>query len=159
MGQEGLAGLPVLLGGMSYSHQVLVQVAGTAWWLPAALLLTEFHRQSVLHGLLLRYIQAMLTQARQNGACHRFHTTEARLARWLLLASDSLGADTFRLAPACLGQMLGLHPTDATVAAGVFSQAGFVRYRRGRMTLVDRAGLEAFACECYGVVRAAFAAV
>ena len=159
VGQEGLAGLPVLLGGTSQSHQAIVQVAGTAWRLPAAPLVTEFNRRSVLHGLLLRYLQAMLTQAGQNGACNRFHPTEVRLARWLLLVSDSLGTDTFRLTYAVMGIMLGVRRASVTVAVGALSQAGWVRYSYGRLTLVDRAGLEAFACECYGVVRDAFAVV
>ena len=159
VGQEGMAGLPVLLGGMSHSHQALVQVAGKAWRLPAAPLRTEFNRGSVLHDLLLRYTQAMLTQAAQNGVCNRFHPTEARLARWLLLTADGLGADTFRLTHEVISIMLGVRRAGVTVAAGVLSQAGWVSYSRGRLTLVDRAGLEDFACECYGVVRDAFAVV
>ncbi|MBD2077282.1 Crp/Fnr family transcriptional regulator [Phormidium sp. FACHB-592] len=159
VGQEGLAGLPVLLGGTSHSHQAIVQVTGKAWRLPAEQLLTEFNRQEFLYGLLLRYLQAMLTQVAQNGACNRFHTTEERLARWLLLVSDSLGADTFLLTHEFISKMLGVRRASVTVAASVLSQAGWVGYHRGCMTLVDRAGLEDFACECYGVVRAAFAAV
>ncbi len=159
VGQEGLAGLPVLLGGTSHSHQAVVRVAGTAWRLPAAQLMTEFNRQEVLYGLLLRYTQATLTQAAQNGACNRFHTTEVRLARWLLLVSDGLAADTFRLTHEFIGQMLGVRRAGVTAAAGVLQQAGWVHYHRGHITIVDRAGLEAFACECYGVVRDAFAAV
>jgi CRP-like cAMP-binding protein len=159
VGQEGMAGLPMLLGGTSHSHQAMVQVAGKAWRLPAELLLTEFNRGSALHDLLLRYTQAMLTQAAQNGVCNRFHTTEERLARWLLLTADCLGADTFRLTHEVLGTMLGVRRAGVTVAAGVLNQAGLVHYNRGRMTLVERAALEDFACECYGVVHDAFAAV
>lgn len=159
VGREGLAGLSVLLGGMSHSHYAIVQVAGNAWRLPTEQLLTEFNRESALHDLLLRYTQAMLTQTAQNGVCNRFHTTEERLARWLLLVSDGVGADTFLLTHEFISTMLGVRRAGVTVAAGVLSQAGWVRYHRGRMTLVDRAGLEDFACECYGVVRAAFTAV
>ncbi|CAA9423657.1 cAMP-binding proteins - catabolite gene activator and regulatory subunit of cAMP-dependent protein kinases [uncultured Leptolyngbya sp.] len=159
VGQEGMAGLPVLLGGTSHSHQAMVQVAGKAWRLPAKPLLTEFNRGLALHDLLLRYTQAMLTQTAQNSVCNRFHTTEVRLARWLLLTADGLGADTFRLTHEVISIMLGVRRAGVTVAAGVLSQAGWVRYSRGRITIVDRTGLEAFACECYGVVHAAFAAV
>ncbi|MBD2036842.1 Crp/Fnr family transcriptional regulator [Leptolyngbya sp. FACHB-321] len=159
IGQEGMAGLPVLLGGTSYSHQAMVQIAGKAWRLPAELLLTEFNRGAALHDLLLRYTQAMLAQTAQNSVCNRFHTTEVRLARWLLLTADGLGADTFPLTHEVISIMLGVRRAGITVAAGVLSQAGWVRYYRGRITIVDRAGLEDFACECYEVVRDAFAAV
>ncbi|MBD2037369.1 Crp/Fnr family transcriptional regulator [Leptolyngbya sp. FACHB-321] len=159
VGQEGMAGLPVVLSGISHSQQAVVQVTGKAWRLPAEKLLTEFKRLEFLHSLLLRYMQAMLTQAAQGGACNRFHTTEERLARWLLLVSDSLGADTFPMTHASISKMLGVRRAGVTVAAGVLSQAGWVRYQRGCMTLVDRTGLEDFVCECYGVVHGAFAAV
>lgn len=159
VGQEGMAGLPVLLGGTSYSYQAVVQIAGNAWRLPAKQLLTEFHRGSVLHDLLLRYTQAMLTQTAQNGVCNRLHTTEERLARWLLLTADCLGSDTFRLTHNVLGIMLGIRRSGVTEAAGALSQAGWLSYSRGRITLVDRAGLEDFTCECYGVVHKALAAV
>ncbi|MBD2077286.1 Crp/Fnr family transcriptional regulator [Phormidium sp. FACHB-592] len=159
VGQEGMAGLPMLLNGTSNSHDAIVQVAGKAWRLPAAVLLTEFHCGSALHGLLLRYTQAMLTQATQNSVCNRFHTTEERLARWLLLVSDGVGADTFLLTHEFIAKMLGVRRAGVTVAAGVLDQAGLLRYHRGCMTLVDRAGLEDFTCECYGVVHDAFAAV
>ena len=159
VGQEGMSGLPVLLGGTSCSHHAVVQIAGNAWRLPAERLMTEFNRREVLHGLLLRYTRAMLTQTAQNGVCNRFHTTEVRLARWLLLVSDGLGADTFRLTHEFIGKMLGVRRAGVTVAAGILSQAGLLRYHRGHITITDRAGLENFACECYGVVRDAIAAV
>ena len=90
VGQDGMAGLPVLFGGSNHSHEAIVQIAGTAWQLPAENLLTEFQRGEALHDLLLRYVQAVLTQAMQSSVCNRFHTTEVRLARWLLLVSDCL---------------------------------------------------------------------
>ena len=159
VGQEGMAGLPVLLGGTGHSHHAVVQVAGKAWQLPAKRLLTEFNRGEALHDLLLRYMQAMLAQTAQTVVCNRFHTTEERLARWLLLTADCLAADTFLLTHEVISITLGVRRAGVTVAAGILSQAGLVSYHRGRMTIVDRPGLEDFACECYEVVRDAFAAV
>ncbi len=159
VGQDGMAGLPVLFGGRNDSHYALVQVAGKAQRLRAGKLLTEFHRGEALHDLLLRYVQAVLTQAAQAAVCNRFHTIEARLARWLLSASDCLATDTFPLTHEFISQMIGVRRAGVTTAAGVLNQAGLIRYSRGRITILDRVSLEAFACECYGVVREALAAV
>ncbi|SRR5579883_630917 len=159
VGQEGMVGLPVLLGGTSHNQQAVVLVAGKAWRLPAEPLLTEFYRGEALHGLLLRYVQARLTQTTQIGVCNRFHTIEARLARWLLSVSDCLAADTFSLTHEFISQRLGVRRAAVTTAAGMLNRAGLISYSRGHITLLDRAGLEAFACECYGVVRQALTAV
>ena len=156
VGQEGMTGIPVLLGGMTKAHRAFVQVAGEAWRLKAPVLQTEFDRGGALQKLLLRYFQALFTQVAQTGVCNRFHTTEERLARWLLLVSDCVQSETFALTQEFIAQMIGVRRAGVTVAAGALSQAGLVRYTRGQIKIVDRQGLEDFSCECYSVVREEF---
>ncbi len=156
VGQEGMAGMPVLLGGMTKANRAFVQMAGEAWQLKATVLQTEFDRGGALQKLLLRYFQALFTQVAQTGVCNRFHTTEERLARWLLLVADCVQSDTFLLTQEFIAQMIGVRRSGVTVAAGMLSHAGLIHYTRGRIQITDRAGLEEFSCECYGVVRNEF---
>jgi CRP-like cAMP-binding protein len=153
VGQEGMAGILVILGGMTKAHRAIVQVADSAVRLNATVLKAEFDRGGALQTLLLRYLQTLLTQATQTLACNRFHPIEERLARWLLVVQDSLQTNEFLLTQEFIGQMLGVRRSSVTVAAGNLSQANLINYTRGRITILDRAGLEDFSCECYGIIR------
>jgi CRP-like cAMP-binding protein len=157
VGQEGMAGLPALLSGTTKAHHAFVQMAGQAWRLKTTALKAEFDRGGSFQTLLLRYFQSLLTQVAQAGVCNRFHTIEERLARWLLLVSDCVQAEEFPLTQEFISHMIGVRRAGVTVAAGVLNQAGLIRYTRGRIKITDRAGLEAFSCECYQRVRAEFA--
>jgi CRP-like cAMP-binding protein len=153
VGQSGMVGILAILGGMTKAHRAIVQVADSALRMNATVLRTEFNRGGTLQRLLLRYIQTLLAQATQTLACNRFHPTEERLARWLLLVQDSIQSDEFLLTQEFIGQMLGVRRSSVTIAAGNLSQAGLINYKRGKITIVDRAGLEEFSCECYSVIR------
>ena len=157
VGQEGMAGLPVLLGGMTKAHHAFVQVAGEGWRLKTAVLQAEFDRGGAFQKILLRYAQALFAQVAQTGVCNRFHPIEERLARWLLLVSDCVQAEEFSLTQEFIAQMIGVRRAGVTVAAGTLSQAGLIHYTRGRIKITDRAGLEDFSCECYKMVREEFA--
>lgn len=157
VGYEGMSGVPVLLSGMTKAHRAFVQISGEAWRLKATVLQSEFDRGGALQKLLLRYLQAMLTQVAQSGVCNRFHTTEARLARWLLLVSDCIRSETFPLTQEFIAQMIGVRRAGVTVAAGMLSQAGLIHYTRGQIKIVDRQGLEALSCECYRIVQDEYA--
>lgn len=156
VGHEGMAGIPLLLGGMTKVHRSFVQMAGEAWRLKATVLQAEFDRGGALQKLLLRYLQSLFTQIAQTGVCNRFHTTEERLARWLLLVADCISSDEFPLTQEFISQMIGVRRAGVTVAAGALSQAGLIRYTRGHISIVDREGLENFSCECYGMVQEEF---
>lgn len=153
VGQEGMAGLPALLGGMTKAHHAFVQIAGEAWKLKTTVLQTEFNRGGAFQRILLRYFQALFTQVAQTGVCNRFHPIEERLARWLLLVADCVRSDEFLLTQEFIAQMIGVRRAGVTVAAGTLNQAGLIYYTRGHIKIIDRPGLEEFSCECYRVVR------
>jgi CRP-like cAMP-binding protein len=157
VGNEGLVGLAALLGAEASESQTLAQIPGTALRLPAALLAAEAAARPALRRLLDRYTQAYITQVSQGAACNRLHGIEARCARWLLMTHDRVGgADAFPLTQEFLAIMLGVRRAGVSVAAGALQDAGLIRYRRGGIRVLDREGLEAAACECYGVVRRQF---
>lgn len=153
VGQEGVVGIFALLGSRTKAHRAFVQVAGSAMRIDAAVLKTEFERGGALQRLLLRYLQLLLTQISQTGVCNRFHNTEERLARWLLLVRDCVQSNEFLLTQEFIGEMLGTRRSSVTVAAGSLSQAGLISYSRGRIRILDDEALEDFSCECYGVIR------
>jgi CRP-like cAMP-binding protein len=157
VGQEGMAGILAILGDKTKGHRAFAQIAGSAMRMDAAVLRTEFERGGPLQRLLLRYFQGLLTEAAQGIACNRFHTAEERLARWLLMVRDCMQANEFNLTQEFMGQMLGMRRSSVTVAAGNLSQAGLIRYNRGRITILDHQGLEDFSCECYRVIQSEFA--
>lgn len=157
VGNEGMVGVPVFLGAMQMAGQGFVQVSGSAWRLPAGVLREEVRRGGALSRLLGRYTQALFTLVAQSSACNRKHTVEQRCARWLLMTHDRVQADTFDLTQLFLSQMLGVRRATVTEAAGALQARGLIEYTRGRMTIVDRAGLEAASCPCYGIIRAEFA--
>lgn len=156
VGQEGMTGIPALLGGMTKAHRAFVQIAGEGWRVKVSVIQAEFERGGPLQKLLLRYFQALFTQVAQTGVCNRFHTTEERLARWLLIVADCVQSDSFPLTQEFISQMIGVRRAGVTVAAGALSQAGLIRYSRGQINIINRHGLEDFSCECYETVRDEF---
>jgi CRP-like cAMP-binding protein len=153
VGNEGVAGLPVVLGVRVSLNRGLVQSAGTATRMKAAALRREFNRDGALQRLLHRYLHSLLTQISQSAVCNRFHTADARLARWLLMTHDRVESDEFRLTQEFLSNMLGVRREAVSKAAGALQKRGFVNYSRGHITVLNRAGLEATACQCYRVIR------
>ncbi len=156
VGKEGMVGIPVFLGGISTCSYAFVQVEGSAMRMKASRLKAEFNRSGQLQNLLLRYTQALFTQVSQSVACNRFHTVEERLARWLLIVRDNLDSDTFLLTQEFISQMLGTRRAGVTVAAGILSHAGIIRYSRGKITILKPEELEATSCECYRVIKNEF---
>ncbi|MBA3714921.1 MAG: winged helix-turn-helix domain-containing protein, partial [Pyrinomonadaceae bacterium] len=120
------------------------------------LLLTEFNRGGVLQNMLLRYVNSLIAQVSQTAACNRLHTVEERLARWLLMTRDRTHGDELPLTHEFIAQMLGTRRAGVTGAAIALQTEGFIRYSRGNITIIDRAGLEGFACECYKIVKKEF---
>lgn len=156
VGKEGMVGLPVIWGGSTTTTRAFVQMADSGIRMKASLLKTEFERGGQLQSLLLRYMQALHTQISQTAACNRLHMVEARLARWLLSVHDRMQTDSFPLTQEFISQMLGTRRAGVTEAAGVLSDAGMIRYTRGRITILNRKELEATTCECYGIVKGEF---
>lgn len=157
VGNEGMAGVPVFLGAMQMAGQAFVQVPGSAWRLHARALREEVRRGGALSRLLGRYTQALFTLVAQSSACNRKHAVEQRCARWLLMTHDRVDGDTFELTQHFLSQMLGVRRATVSEAAGALQDRGLIQYTRGRITVLDRPGMEAAACACYGIIRAEFA--
>ncbi|MES2917997.1 MAG: Crp/Fnr family transcriptional regulator [Pseudomonadota bacterium] len=155
VGNEGVVGVSLFLGGTTPSSAV-VQTAGLAYRLERGALKEAFERGGVLQRLLLRYTQALITQTIQTAVCNRHHVVEQQLARWLLLTSDQAPLCELVMTQELIGSMLGVRREAITEAARKLQQAGFIRYRRGHIAVLDRAGLETRTCECYGVVRQQF---
>jgi CRP-like cAMP-binding protein len=156
IGREGMAGLPVFLGVTASPNTVYAQVPGTALRMTADDLRTALVADGALHGQLHRYVQATMVQLSQNVACNRLHSTEERAARWLLMTADRVGAGQFPLTQEFLAQMLGVRRATVSLTAGLLHNAGLISYRRGVITIDNRAGLEEAACDCYGIVRGEF---
>ena len=156
VGNEGLVGLPVFLGSASSPGAAFCQVAGQALRLSAEALREETRGGGPLHDVLLRYSQGLVNQIAQSAACARLHTIDQRCARWLLMVQDRVGAERFPLTQQFLAQMLGVRRAGVSAAAGILARAGCIRYARGVITVLDRAGLEAAACACYRVVQDEF---
>ena len=157
VGNEGMAGVAVFLDAEASANETVAQIPGTASRVPAATFVAGADSRPALRRLLNRYTQAYLTQVAQTAACNRLHRIEARCARWLLMTHDRVGgAERFPLTQEYLAIMLGVRRAGVTVAAGALRDAGLIRYSRGAVRVLDRAGLEAAACECYGIVRRHF---
>jgi CRP-like cAMP-binding protein len=156
IGNEGMVGLPVFLGTDRMPAQAFVQVSGHGYRMRAGVLRDELRRGGALPELLGKYTQAVITLLSQNSACNRVHSAEQRCARWLLLTADRAGSDTVDLTHFFLSQMLGVRRATVTEIAGALQGRGLIDYSRGRITIVDRAGLEAASCECYRVIVAEF---
>jgi len=153
VGNEGMAGVPVYLGAMQMAGHSFVQIAGNAYRMPASASREEVRRGSELAQILGRYVQALFTLVAQSSACNRKHSTEQRCARWLLMTHDRVGADEFPLTHEFLSHMLGVRRASVTLAMQILKRAGVIDYARGIVTVLDRAGLEEAACECYRIVR------
>ena len=154
VGNEGIVGVPLVPGG-SLAVRAICQVPGRTMRMNADAFLAVVQRPGAFRVLVENYQQALFSQISQAAACNRLHSNEERLARWLLMSHDRVGADTFPITHEFLGQMLGSRRATVTLSAGLLQAAGLIRYHRGRVTIVDRAGLEAVSCECYGVIKAA----
>ncbi|HEY9285444.1 MAG TPA: Crp/Fnr family transcriptional regulator [Pyrinomonadaceae bacterium] len=154
VGREGFLGFPPLIGIESAPTNTMSQIPGPALKIEAGVLKQEFDRGGTLQLILNRYIHAQVTQLSQVAACNRLHDVNERLARWLLLAHDRVEEDRLQLTHEFLSQMLGANRATVSLTAGVFQQAGLIRYTRGMVTVLNRVGLETAACECYGVMRA-----
>lgn len=153
VGNEGMAGISVFMGVDASRNQAIVQGAGTAMRMKARTLRKEVDKLDSLHRLLNRYTHSLLTQISQSAACNRFHKVNARLARWLLMTRDRLGADEFRLTQEFMSKMLGVRREGVSVAAGALQKSKLINYTRGMITILDRAGLEATSCKCYRIVK------
>jgi CRP-like cAMP-binding protein len=153
VGHEGVVGIALFMGGDTTPSSAVVQTAGQAYRLARHLLEAAFERPGVMQGLLLRYAQALITQVSQTAACNRHHSVDQQLSRWLLLALDRAPGRDLVMTQELVANMLGVRRESVTEAAGKLKQSGFIRYRRGHITVVDRQGLESRACECYGVVK------
>ncbi len=152
VGNEGILGLPVILRTHQTPYRIIVQLPGDALRINAQVIFSEFKRGGKLQDLLLGYTNALITQISQSTVCNRFHTIEKRLCRWLLIAHDRVEGDTFHLTQEIISYMLGTPRTRVTMAAGLIQEAGLIRYKRGKITILDRAGLENMTCECYRIV-------
>jgi CRP-like cAMP-binding protein len=153
IGREGMVGIPLVLGHSASSVRALVQGTGTALRMASPRFRDEFRSCAPLQRELYRYVHALMAQISQTAACNRFHVVETRLARWLLMTHDRVKSDQFRMTHEFLGHMLGVRRVGVTRAAQALQTRDLIRYSRGDITVLDRAGLELAACECYKVVK------
>ena len=152
VGNEGIVGISLFMGGESTSSRAVVQSAGWGYRLPAPIIKDEFKRAPVLH-LLLRYTQALITQMAQTAVCNRHHSLDQQLCRWLLLSLDRLQGNELVMTQELIANMLGVRREGVTEGALKLQGAGLIRYARGRIAVLDRPGLEQRTCECYAVVK------
>jgi len=153
VGNEGLIGIALFMGGETTPSRAIVQSAGHAWRLSGRLLKTEFHRSGEMQLLLLRYTQALITQMAQTAVCNRHHSVDQQLCRWLLLSLDRLPGNELTMTQELIANMLGVRREGVTEAAGKLQKQQVIRYSRGKITVLDRPKLEKLSCECYAVVK------
>jgi len=153
VGNEGIVGISLFMGGGSTPSRAVVQSAGLGFRLKARVLKDEFNRAGPVLHLLLRYTQALITQMAQTAVCNRHHSLDQQLCRWLLLSLDRLQGDELVMTQELIANMLGVRREGVTESALKLQTAGLIRYARGRITVLDRAGLELRTCECYAVVK------
>ena len=153
VGNEGLVGVSLFMGGETTTSRAVVQSAGHAYRLRGPLLKEEFFRAGPMQRLLLRYTQALLTQMAQTAVCNRHHSLDQQLCRWLLLSLDRLPTNELVMTQELIANMLGVRREGVTEAAGHLQKDGLIEYHRGHITILDRKGLEARVCECYAVVK------
>jgi CRP-like cAMP-binding protein len=156
VGNDGVVGIALFMGGNTVPNRAVVQVAGDAFRVQAPVIQEEFKRGGPCQMLLLRYTQALITQISQTAVCNRLHTIEQRLCRWLLLTHDRAHSAELRLTQELIANRLGGRRESITKAAGRLQTAGLIRYVRGHISILDRKGLEANSCECYQVVKTEF---
>ena len=153
VGNEGMVGVPLFLGGETTPSSAVVQTAGHAYRLERSILKAEFNCAGLMHRLLLRYAQALMTQMFQTAACNRHHSVEQQLCRWLLLTVDRIPTGELVMTQELVANMLGVRRESVTEAAGSLQNSGCIRYRRGHIAVIDRGKLESRVCECYQVVK------
>jgi CRP-like cAMP-binding protein len=153
VGNDGLVGIALFMGGGSTPSRAVVQSAGWAYRLRAQWVKEEFERAGEMQHLLLRYTQALITQMAQTAVCNRHHSIDQQLCRWLLLSLDRLYSNQLTMTQELIANMLGVRREGVTEAAGSLQAAGLIRYARGHIVVLDRAGIEARCCECYSVVK------
>ena len=156
IGMEGVIGVSALLGAEVSSQMALVQIPGTAFRMSATRCKAIFDQSAAFRAIALRFAEAMLNLTAQTAACNRLHSVEQRCARWLLMASDRIGLDTMPMTHEFLASMLGVRRAGVTTTAGDLQRSGLIRYHHGQITIIDREGLEATACECYRLDRDRF---
>jgi CRP-like cAMP-binding protein len=156
VGNEGLVGIALFMGGETTPSRAVVQSAGHAYRLDARILKEEFYRAGPVQRLLLRYTQALITQMAQTAVCNRHHSIDQQLCRWLLLSIDRLPSNELKMTQELIANMLGVRRSGVTEAALKLQDSGLIRYSRGHIEVLDRRGLEARVCECYNVVRREF---
>jgi CRP-like cAMP-binding protein len=156
VGNEGMLGISLFMGGESTPSWATVQTAGHGYRMKAGFLMQEFNQGGPVLRLLLRYTQALITQISQTAVCNRHHTIEQQLCRWLLLTLDRLNSQDLVMTQELIASMLGVRREGITEAAGKLQQAGIIRYRRGHITVLDQIGLKTHVCECYEVVKKEF---
>jgi CRP-like cAMP-binding protein len=153
VGREGMVGIALFMGGDTTPSSALVQSTGHAYRLDRGVLMQAFEGEGSVRRLLLRYAQAMITQITQTAACYRHHSIEQQLSRWLLTTVDRSPPGELVMTQELVASLLGVRRESITQAAGVLQSGGYIRYRRGHITVLDPVGLQACACECYGVVK------
>jgi CRP-like cAMP-binding protein len=153
VGNEGVIGVSLFMGGETTPSRAVVQSAGNAYRLSGAVLKEEFTRAGAMQHLLLRYTQALITQMAQTAVCNRHHSLDQQLCRWLLLSLDRLNTNHLVMTQELIANMLGVRREGVTEAAGRLQAVGLISYSRGHISVLDRAGLEARTCECYAVVK------
>jgi len=153
VGNEGVVGISLFMGGDTTPSSAVVQTAGHAYRLDSRLLKEEFKRGGLMQHLLLRYTQALITQVTQTAVCNRHHSVEQQLCRWLLLTLDRVSSRELVMTQELVASMLGVRREGITEAAGKLKHAGLISYRRGHISVLERAGLETRVCECYSVVK------
>lgn len=153
IGLEGMAGFNVLMGVESIPNENIVQLPGSGFQIPAAAVKQEFGKGGVLQSAIMRFIHALLIQVAQVSLCNRLHTNEERLSRWLLMCQDRSETNYLKLTQEFLAIMLGSNRATVTISAIALQNAGFIKYSRGKITVIDRAGLEDFTCDCYQVIK------
>ena len=156
VGNDGVVGIAWFMGGETTPNRAVVQSEGHSFTMIPGVLMQEFRRGGPLQLLLLRYTQALITQMSQTAVCNRLHSVDQQLCRWLLLSHDRLDSNDLTMTQELIANMLGVRREGVTVAAGHLQSAGLINYQRGKITILDRAGLEARSCECYQVVRDEF---
>ncbi|OHE63416.1 MAG: Crp/Fnr family transcriptional regulator [Treponema sp. GWB1_62_6] len=153
VGNEGVVGISLFMGGDTTPSSAVVQTAGQAYRLDRRFLMLEFRRAGKFQRLLLRYTQALITQMSQTAVCNRYHSVEQQLSRWLLLTLDRMPTNELIMTQELVASMLGVRREGITEAAGNLQRDGLISYRRGHIAVIDRKGLEKHACECYAVVK------
>jgi len=153
VGNDGLVGLALFMGGGTTPRRAVVQSGGYAYRLPGQKLREEFHRNAAIRLLLLRYTQALITQMAQTVVCNRHHTVDQQLCRWLLLSLDRLPTNELTMTHELIANMLGVRREGVTGAVGKLQELGVINHSRGHITVLDRPALERLSCECYAVVK------